>query len=121
MTRSVKAVLLSALVFPGAGHFYLKRYLVGALLAGAALVSFYALATGAMDTALQVADRIERGAVAPDAAAIDELITQQSAAHQGLLGSLAPDLLLVCWLAGIADSWRVGRALDKADASRAQR
>lgn len=117
MTRSMKAALLSALVFPGTGHFYLKKPLVGAVLLGASLVSFYALTTTALDTAMQVADRIERGEVQPDAAAITGLLAQQTASNQGALAGAAPGVLLVCWLVGIADSWRAGRALDRAEKS----
>jgi hypothetical protein len=83
MTRSMKAVLLSALVFPGAGHFYLKKRLAGAILVGATLFGLYALTTATLDTAMQVVDRIERGEVQPDATAISELLEQQSASGQG--------------------------------------
>jgi TM2 domain-containing membrane protein YozV len=34
MTPPLKATLISALVFPGGGHFYLKKHIVGVLLAG---------------------------------------------------------------------------------------
>jgi hypothetical protein len=115
MTRSMKAVLLSALVFPGTGHFYLKKRIVGAILVGASVFSLYALTSEALNTALQVADRIERGEVQPDAAAITELLEQQSSASQGGLAGVAPLLLLGCWLFGIADSWRLGRIADRAE------
>ena len=39
MNKAFKAVLLSALVFPGAGQFLLKKYLLGGIFSGTAFIS----------------------------------------------------------------------------------
>mgnify|MGYP003678376544 FL=1 len=39
MQKSFKAALLSALIYPGAGHFALKKHLIGAIFAGVFSVS----------------------------------------------------------------------------------
>jgi len=65
MKRSTKAVLLSAFVFPGAGHVFLKRYLAGVVLAGVALIALYVYVSGAVEQALKITDMIERGELQP--------------------------------------------------------
>ena len=50
MNTAIKAALLSALVFPGSGQIYLKRYwrgLIMMLLAGLSLVVIIVMAAGA--------------------------------------------------------------------------
>lgn len=108
MKTSTKALLLSALVFPGAGHFVLKlpgRAL--ALLAVAALSGAHYLRL-AVQQALAIADGIERGAIALDAAAIEQAIRQTHAQSMTVAGYV----FVACWLVGIVDAARVGQRLD---------
>ena len=115
MNKPVKAALLSALVFPGVGHFFLKKYIAGGVLAGTALVALYVLVSAAVERAVQITDKIQRGEVQLDVAALDfasiaELVSSQPAGPEDQLLNIATAALLVCWLVGIVDSWRVGRA-----------
>ncbi len=115
MKKSTKAVLLSAFVFPGAGHLYLKRYLPGSILAGVSLTGIYYLVTTTVDRAWEIAEKIQSGAVQLDATTITELVSQQSAGADAQLINVATLAVIICWVVGIIDSYRAGRARDKMD------
>ena len=112
MKKSTKAVLFSALVFPGTGHLFLKKYLSGTLLIGAVLVAFYFLVTKAVEKAQHIADLITSGEIQPDIASVTEMITKSPTGSEGQLLNIATIALVIAWLIGIFDSYRVGRTQD---------
>lgn len=114
MKRASKAILLSALVFPGAGHFYLKRWVEGALLSGAAAWALYIIVSVVLNTALDIVGKIESGAVAADTSVISEQITQQLQATGGAT-DLATMVLIGCWFIGILGSYWQGREKQASD------
>ena len=117
MTKSVKALLLSALVFPGAGHYYLKKPLLGSLLAGVSLVCLYLLFTTSMEIAEGLSDKIQSGEIPLDVNRLEQELTKKPAGESSVI-NLSTYVLEACWLIGVADSFRVGRARDKADAAK---
>ncbi len=117
MKTSTKAVLLSALVFPGSGHLLLKKYRSAAVLAGIAFAGLYYLISSAVDTALQISAELQSGNVQPDVAAISDLLAQQTTSSDAQLANLATIAVGVCWVFGIVDSYRVGRMRDQAAGS----
>ncbi len=120
MNRSLKAALFSALLFPGSGHFLLRKHVRGALLAGISIVCLYLLVATAVEIAQQVSDEILSGQMPLDSARITEEVSRRTAETGSLGASLPTYLLLACWVAGIVDSWRVGRLQDKSDTSRGE-
>jgi hypothetical protein len=98
---------------PGAGHLYLKRYRVGLLLSICAVAAVYVIASSAVQSALEIAEKIQGSGVALDAGAIAELVAQESRAGDAS-ASIATTALVFLWLIGLVDSYRVGRVLDKA-------
>jgi hypothetical protein len=112
MKKSTKAVLLSALVFPGTGHLFLKKYLFGTLLIGSVLIAFYFLVTRAIEQAQHIVELIQSGEVQPDIASVTELITKSPTGSEGQLLNIATAALVIAWLVGIFDSYRVGRTQD---------
>jgi hypothetical protein len=108
MNISRKAVLLSALVLPGAGHFFLKRYVVGAVLAGTALTALYLVIANTVERALRIAQQIQNGEVPLDVAVIAELVSTQTTADAQSL-DIAVAVLTVVWVGAIVDSYRVAR------------
>lgn len=108
MKRSTIAMLLSGLVFPGAGHFYLKRWIEGALLSGTSAYALYVIISVVWNTAVEITAQIESGAVAADVGTITALVTQQLQATQGTT-NLATIVLAACWVAGIIGSYWQGR------------
>ena len=113
MKKPMKVALLSAFVFPGVGHFLLKKYLLGAVLASTAFAGLYYLIAKAVEKTLQIAEKIQSGEVQPDVTTITELVSKQATGTEAQLLNIAAAALLISWLIGIADSYRVGRAQDK--------
>ncbi|TCK17824.1 hypothetical protein DFR30_1074 [Thiogranum longum] len=116
MKRSTKAALLSGLIFPGTGHLYLKRYVHGAILCMASATAIYFIVSAIVTTALEVVEKIQNGngAVALDMATITDLVSQQSSGSEQPM-NIATVALVVCWVIGIVDSYRQGRAQEKLD------
>lgn len=104
----MKAALISAFVFPGAGHLYLKKYVPGAVLAGASLAALGYLIAVAVERALQLAAKIQNGEVPLDIAAITAWVTTQSAGAESPLLNVATLVIVICWIIGIIDSCRIG-------------
>jgi hypothetical protein len=109
MNRPIKAALLSALVFPGVGHFFLRKYISGGILTGTAGVALYILVSTAVARAVQITDKIQRGEVELDVAVIMELVANNPAGSEGQILNIATTALLLSWVIGIVDSYRVGR------------
>ena len=116
MKRSTKAALISGLVFPGLGHIFLRRYVVGLVLFCLAGGSIYIIAKTVIDTALDVAGEIESGSMAIDLSSISQLVAQRSQqAEQSTNG--AAWVLMASWVIGIIDSYRVGPVQERLEES----
>ena len=115
MKISVKAVLLSAFVFPGVGHFFLKKHFFGTVLSGTALVALYVVVTATVERALQITDKLQSGEVQLDITAITELVSSQPTGTDAETTSIAAVALIIAWLVGITDSYRVGHAQEDHD------
>jgi len=109
----MKAALLSALVFPGAGHFYLKKFVSGAVLAIAALGSVYMLVSNALERAQLIADKIVNGEVPLDVEVITNMVTAQPTGAEAQSINIATAVFVISWLVGIVDSYRVGHQQGK--------
>lgn len=106
MSRSTTAVLLSALVLPGAGHLYLKHVPRGLALIAVSLTCLWVIVDSALQQASIVLDQIESGEAALDAGHISELVAQTSGSSGS---SVATFVLIGCWLAAMVDAYRLGR------------
>jgi TM2 domain-containing membrane protein YozV len=116
LKKSTKAVLLSGLVFPGLGHFYLKRWVTGVVLSGVAAFAVYYISSIAMTIALEVSRRIETGAIPADIATVTNVVSQQFSGIEQAT-NLASITLLVCWVTGVVGSYWQGQTQDKLDAA----
>ena len=113
MKKPTKAALLSAFVFPGVGHFLLKKRIHGAVLAGTAVAALYFLIAKTVEKTLLVSEKIQSGEVQFNAATISELVSSQTTGTETQLLRLATAALIISWLFGIVDSYRIGRAQGK--------
>jgi len=106
MDQASKAALLSALVFPGAGQFYLRRYGRGVLLAAGTAVALYVVVMRALYVVQTLLERLQGGQLPPDIASLTlQVMTELQAQGGGMrVASLA---LLVLWVFGILDAHRV--------------
>ena len=112
MKKPVKAALLSALVFPGAGQLLLKRYYSCAFFAAFSCVGLYLLFNDLFNRAQEILEKIQSGEVSPDIASITNVVQQQSA---NTMESLSPALmiLLISWLVSVVEAYRVGYKLER--------
>jgi hypothetical protein len=108
MKKSTSAVLLSLLIFPGAGHFLLRRPARGCLLVAAALLPVGIIVRDAMQQALAIVDKIQRGEIPLDQAAIERAVAHADAASS----TLAWCGVAIVWLIAAIDAYRIGRRLD---------
>ena len=113
MKKIEKAFLLSVLVFPGSGHILLKRYLTGFSLIIIASIASYFLIYGVINQALEIADKIKSGELYPDLSVILELVSHQSVSTEVQSINTSMVVLLVAWLVGIVDSYRIGKYQNK--------
>jgi hypothetical protein len=112
MQKSMQAALYSALIFPGAGLYWLKRYWQAALFILPALaISAYVLRE-AMLCAYQLRDKISTGALPLDVMTI--AIEVQRTVEQ-LTSSLDSALwwLIICWVLSIGASYLAGRKFEQ--------
>ncbi len=115
MSKSVNAVLLSVLVFPGAGHFYLKKHMMSLVLALPSLAAIYYITSMAVEKAMIIVEKIQYGEIPPDIVSITEQITNPLSAADAQAQNIAVVVLVIAWIAGAIDSYRVGRVLDNAE------
>lgn len=100
--------------FPGTGHVLLKRYVAGFSLIIIALAASYFVIYGLINQALEIADKIKSGETSPDLSVILELLSHQSASAEVQSINTSMVVLLVAWLVGVIDSYRVGWYQNKA-------
>ncbi len=113
MSKTRKSVLLSALVFPGAGQYYLKRYRTAGLLIITSLASVYVIVAEAVKQARIILKELESSGYAISPEKITELSTQAANNANTTETSVAWILIIICWLLGIIDAYRSGKQADK--------
>ncbi|NHZ91323.1 hypothetical protein F2P45_20220 [Massilia sp. CCM 8733] len=110
MDRSVVALLLSGLVFPGTGQFYLGRRARACLFILPTLAAAIYFFKQVLDSASLMVDDVLRGALPADPVLIAERLHQQGETASPMM-NLAAAVMLVCWLASALDAWLLGRAM----------
>lgn len=109
MTKTTKALLLSALVFPGCGQLHLKRYGIAAILISITLVCTYILLSSAVDIANEISAQIMRGELALDVQQISDAISSALSQNNQQTITLCTWLLGISWVIGIADIWHASQ------------
>jgi hypothetical protein len=99
MKKSMKAVWLSLLLFPGAGQFYLRRPLRALAFAAPLLIAVSVL----LDTANRIAAKILSGAVSLDPAVLSAQIEQNGG--NDFWPNVAGAVVLLCWIGSAVDAW----------------
>jgi len=112
MRKSMKAAILSALAFPGVGHFALKKPIQGMLLSGISIVCLYFLLTTTIEIAQQLSVKVQSGELPMDVDKISEIISQQLVGSDDLRINMSLLIFVICWFVGIVDSFRIGWSRD---------
>ena len=95
------------------GHIFLKKTVSGVALAGSSFVAIYYLVSKTVERALQISEKIQRGDISLDVAAISELVSKQSDGVDIQLINIATAVFIICWLFGVVDSYRVAYSIGK--------
>lgn len=112
MKDTLKAVLLSGLVFPGLGQLIQKRYRLAIPLMLVTLGGLLVIVVVSIRQALTVVEQIQsRGLI--DLADITDAATRAAAGANTPGVNLATGLVVVCWLVGIIDAWLSGRKRER--------
>ncbi len=113
MKKSIKAALLSGLVFPGTGLFSLDRYPRGLFFFIPSFLGLLYLIRYSLNQAYTIADQIALGTIPLDTAVITNLITAQPEGTEFLKLQIATWIIIICWLFSIIDSFRLGKIADQ--------
>ena len=116
MKLSMKAALISGLVYPGAGFFLFKRYWLGLLFAVPATLAVIFILNYTMDVASVIADRIVNGQIPPTLPAIRSAVAAALAEDNPSL-TLSKIAFLVAWLGSVLFSYWAGSIAEKTKAS----
>ncbi|MGK5051722.1 hypothetical protein [Janthinobacterium sp. RB2P8] len=106
LSKRTQALLLSALVFPGSGHFVLGRKARGCLFLVPALVALVLVLRQIMARLDQVMAQIDSGALPLDVQLIVEKVDSLSA-NDGPAMTLAVSVLVACWIGSLIDTWLI--------------
>ncbi len=117
MKYSLKGALLSGVVFPGLGQIILKRYKRGLVLMLTVSASLIVLAIRAAQYAFTVLDKIELEGGVIDLKTITDAAAQASSTLNNLVFNLGFLLIVVCWIFGTVDAYRIGRKMDLEDSA----
>lgn len=108
-----KALIFSAIVFPGAGYFILQRRARGWIALGVTLACLFVLLQEANHKAQIIAQKILDGSIPLDVDIIREQILHADGLYSATSLSLVTGMIGVTWLVGMTDAYRIGRQLEK--------
>ncbi|HQL00081.1 MAG TPA: hypothetical protein PK090_04860 [Smithellaceae bacterium] len=117
MDRAQKAALLSVVVFPGAGQFFLKKYIRGATLIIPFLIGCGVLGWIIVSKALDMIQTapFQKGTV--NAATVFDVTSKAVESLDLKFLGLILILLLLLWVLSALDAYRLGKAMDSAATS----
>ena len=102
-TSMTKALLLSALVFPGVGQIHLKRFKTGIALIAIIIICFFIMVTSVMNTAMTAMQQIQLQGDIVDMQKITQIATDTTENATNFDFNLALILIVICWLYSIVD------------------
>jgi len=120
MNNSLKGALLSGLIFPGLGQLVLKHYKRGAVIMLTVLVSLSIVVVQAVQHALAILEKIESEGGAISMRTMSNAATQASAGSGSLTYNLVLLLVILCWIIGIVDAYKIGKKKDLEEGSTSQ-
>ena len=109
MRPEIKVILLSLLVFPGTGHFALRRWWRGLLFLLPMLAACAYLFHQILNSAMEVFDQMLEGTLGTEPEAVHQALLASLDQSQSLLMAAASYLILVCWIGSALDAARLAR------------
>jgi len=112
MKKPLKAVLISALVYPGLGHFLFKHYIAGTIIISSFSIPLFLLIGNIVATTEQVINQVQRGEIPLDVGAISNAILMASGSSMQAL-NVYTYVMIAAWVIGIVDIYRITRKIQK--------
>jgi TM2 domain-containing membrane protein YozV len=109
MSKAVNAALLSGLLIPGAGQWYLGRKLRGATLMLLVLIGIVIMVVEASKQATAVMEQLQQQGGAVTTERIIEIATQSTLQANTTLINIASLMLIGSWFFAIIDAYRTGK------------
>lgn len=110
MYKPAKVVLFSLLIFPGAGHFLLRKWKWGLFFVAVTLVPISYVVKYAYTRASDIMDGILSGQISPEPEAVRALIYARPSGEDAFLLAMAHALLLACWLGAVGHAWMTAKS-----------
>lgn len=110
---------MSGLILPGLGQVVLKHYIRGAVIMLTVLVSLSIIVAKAVQQALAILEKIELEGGPISMNTISNATTQASTTSGGLASNLVL-LIILCWVIGVIDAYRIGKKKDIEEDSASQ-
>lgn len=112
MKNSMKGAAFSGLVFPGLGQVVLRHYKRGIALALTVLLSLLVVVVKAARQAFTILEKIEAEGRVIDLSTISSAAAQASTTSDNLVYNFVSLLIILLWIIGIVDAYRLGRKKD---------
>lgn len=112
MKRSTKAALISALVYPGAGHIMLKKPVTGFALIAAASAALWVVFSITISHTTRIVDKITSSELQPDIKSMMDMVTASQTPAEAHRVKIATVIFAIVWLAAAIDAYRMGRRQD---------
>jgi len=90
----------------------LRHFRRGVVLASIVFAGLAVIVVKAVQKSLVVLEKIRAEGGMIDAGAISRTATQVTTASESLMANALLLLLVVCWIFGIVDAWRIGKKMD---------
>ena len=113
MKPSSKAASLSAFLFPGSGHMFLKLYVRGIIFIIIAGIGLFLMMEAAFSIAWTIANDIEQGKVAFDINSIRSVVEQTMGVYKDPSLQGAKWAIVISWIISTLDAYREGKNLEK--------
>jgi len=116
MSNTLKGILFSALIFPGAGQIILARYRRGAVFFGVAFISgILSLTAVVRQAVVMLQEVVDQGGVV-NISKVMSILAEASTYASSILLKGSVLILFCCWLFSVVDAWRIGKELDQKSA-----
>lgn len=100
------------MVFPGLGQVIFKHYKSGIVLMFTVFASIVVIVIKAVQHAFDILEKIESVGGAIDITTISDAATQASSPSGNLIYNLGISLIVICWIFGTVDAYRIGKKKD---------
>jgi hypothetical protein len=112
MSNSLKGALLSGVIFPGLGQVILKHYKRGIVLMFTVFASLMVIIFKVVQHAFTILGKIELEGGVIDIKTITDAATKASSTSDSLIYNFGILLILICWIFGTVDAYRIGKKKD---------